>query len=64
MTDYKDESLDKKTLELIKYRILITESRNLKSKEYSDAKMADKIINIIKERIRQEEETVSADSFL
>ncbi len=52
MTDYKDESLDKKTLELIKYRILITESRNLKSKEYSDAKMADKIINIIKEELQ------------
>lgn len=52
MTDYKDESLDKKKLELIKYRILITESRNLKSKEYSDAKMADKIINIIKEELQ------------
>lgn len=52
MTDYKDESLDKNVLDLIKYRILVIESRNLKSKEYTDAKMAEKIINIIKEEVQ------------
>jgi hypothetical protein len=52
MIEFNNNDIDEKVLSIIQYRILVIEGKNLKSKELSDAKMAEKIMGIIKEELQ------------